>query len=165
MGAARAGQHSSDGQRTFALNRKASHNYSFEDRFEAGICLLGWEVRGIVEGRAQMSEARVALRRGEAYLLNCGISPPANIDAGASPKPSRSRKLLLRKSQLRRLIGRVQRSGYTLVPLSIYASGRKIKLEVALAKGKKRFDKRATLKQREQDREARRALKRRSRGG
>ena len=163
MGAARARKQDAKAQRSFAFNRKASHNYALEDRFEAGISLLGWEVRGIVEGRAQMTEARVALRRGEAYLLNCGISPPANIDAATSPKPARSRKLLLHRSELRRLIGRVQRAGYTLIPISLYASGRKIKLQFALAKGKKRFDKRAALKQREQEREARRALKRRSR--
>ena len=162
MGAAR--RQGAGPAKVFALNRKASHNYSLEDRFEAGVALQGWEVRGIVEGRAQMSEARVALRRGEAYLLNCGISPPANIDASTRPQPSRSRKLLLHRSELRRLIGRVQRAGYTLIPISLYASGRRIKLEFALAKGKKRFDKRATLKQREQELEARRALKRRSRG-
>ena len=159
MGARRSPEHS----RSFAFNRKASHNYDLEDRFEAGISLQGWEVKGIVEGRAQMSEARVALRRGEAWLLNCGISPPSNIDAASAPQPSRSRKLLLHKSELRRLIGRVQRVGYTLVPICLYASGRRIKLEFALARGKKRFDKRAALKQREQDREVRRALKRRSR--
>ena len=163
MGAAQARKRGSGKQRSFAFNRRASHNYELEDRFEAGIALLGWEVRGIVEGRVQMTEARVALRRGEAYLLNCGISPPANIDAGCKPQPSRSRKLLLHRSELRRLIGRVQRAGYTLVPVSLYASGRKIKLEFALGRGKKRFDKRQALKQREQEREARRALKRRSR--
>ena len=163
MGAARTQKRGSGHGRSFAFNRKASHNYELEDRFEAGLSLQGWEVKGIVEGKVQMTEARVALRRGEAYLLNCGISPPSNIDAASAPVPARSRKLLLHRSELRRLIGRVQRAGYTLVPICLYASGRRIKLEFALAKGKKRFDKREALKQREQDREAKRALKRRSR--
>ncbi len=149
--------------KTFAINRRASHSYALEDHFEAGISLLGWEVKGITLGRAQLSEARVAMRGGEAYLLNCSITPPPHADVGGKPDPTRTRKLLLHKAQLRRLIGRVQRSGYTMIPLALYASGRRLKLEFALAKGRKRHDKRAATKKREQDLEARRAVSR-SRG-
>lgn len=134
-------------------NRKAFHDYFIEERYEAGIVLEGWEVKSIRAGRAQLKEAYVILRSGEVYLFGAHISPLPTASTHINPDPVRSRKLLLHSEEISKLIGKVERAGYTMVPLNLhYAKGR-IKCEVGLAKGKKQHDKRDADKQRDWARE------------
>jgi SsrA-binding protein len=140
-------------------NRKAFHDYFVEERYEAGIALAGWEVKAIRAGRAQLKEAYVVLKDGEVFLLGAHVSPLPTASTHVQPDPTRTRKLLLRAEEIRRLIGKVERAGYALVPLDLhYAKGR-IKLEIGLARGKKQYDKRATEKEREWNREKQRLLR------
>lgn len=140
-------------------NKKAFHDYFIEQRFEAGIALEGWEVKAIRAGRAQIKEAYVIVRNGELCLLGCHITPLPTASTHITPDPTRTRKLLLHAEEINRLIGSVERAGYTLVPLDLhYAKGR-IKLEIGLAKGKKQHDKRATEKEKEWQREQQRILR------
>ena len=144
-------------------NRKAHHDYSIEERHEAGIVLEGWEVKSIRSGRVQLGEAYVVIRAGELYLLNSHISPLPTTSTHITPDPTRTRKLLLHGSEIRKLIGKVERAGYSLVPLNMhYAKGR-VKLEVGLAKGKRQFEKRADEQDKDWKREQSRLLKNRSR--
>ncbi|MBM4202512.1 MAG: SsrA-binding protein SmpB, partial [Gammaproteobacteria bacterium] len=144
-----------------AVNRQASHEYFIEERFEAGLALEGWEVKSLRAGRAQLKESYVTLKNGEAWLLGAHISPLASASTHIDPDPIRTRKLLLHKHELDRLIGHVERKGYTLIPLALYWSKGRAKLEIGLAKGKKLHDKRASEKDRDWQREKQRVMKQR----
>jgi SsrA-binding protein len=146
---------------TIAENRKARHDYFIEDRYEAGLALEGWEVKSLRAGRAQLKEAYVYLRNGEAWLFGAHFSPLPSASTHVQPDPTRTRKLLLHRNQIDQLIGAVERRGYTIVPLSLYWKAGRAKLGIGLAKGKKLHDKRATDKSRDWEREKQRLLKRR----
>jgi SsrA-binding protein len=140
-------------------NRKASHDYFIEQRFEAGIALEGWEVKAIRAGRAQLKEAYVIVSNGELFLIGSHISPLLAASTHLIPDPVRTRKLLLHAGEINQLIGSVERAGYTLVPLDLHFKKGLIKLEIGLAKGKKQHDKREAQKDREWRREQQRLLK------
>ena len=140
-------------------NRKALHDYFIEERYEAGLSLAGWEVKAIRAGRAQLKEAYVILRNGEVYLIGAHITPLTAASTHVSADPTRSRKLLLHAEEIRELIGKVERAGYTLVPLDLHYSGGRVKLNVGLARGKKQYDKRETEKKKEWQREQQRLIK------
>lgn len=140
-------------------NKKAFHDYFVEDRYEAGLVLEGWEVKAIRAGRANLKEAYVTVKDGALYLFGSHISPLATASTHILPDPLRTRKLLLHAAEIGKLIGKVQRAGYTLMPLDMHYKGGRIKLEIGLAKGKKVHDKRATEKEQEAKREAAQALK------
>jgi SsrA-binding protein len=140
-------------------NRKAFHDYFIEERYEAGIALEGWEVKAIRAGRATIGEAYVMVRGGEIYLIGANISPLATASTHVEPDPIRTRKLLLRAEEIKRLIGRVEQRGYTLVPLNLHYSKGRIKLEVGLGRGKLKHDKRAVEREREWNREKQRLLR------
>ncbi|MCL4316169.1 MAG: SsrA-binding protein SmpB [Gammaproteobacteria bacterium] len=145
--------------RTVAVNKKARHDYFLEDRVEAGIALQGWEVKSLRAGHIQLKESYVLLKNGEAWLFGAHISPLLTASTHIHPDPLRTRKLLLHKDELNKLIGAVERKGYTLVPLSIYWKNGRAKLEVSLAKGKQTHDKRDTERERDWQREKQRLLK------
>jgi SsrA-binding protein len=140
-------------------NRKAFHDYFIEQRFEAGIALQGWEVKAIRAGRAQIKEAYVIVKDAELYLIGCHVSARPAASTHVVPDPTRTRKLLLHRAEINRLIGNVERAGYALVPLDLHYSKGRVKLEVGLAKGKKQHDKRQATKDREWDREQQRLLR------
>lgn len=140
-------------------NKKAFHDYFIEDRFEAGLVLEGWEVKAIRAGRVQLKEAYVTVKEGALYLFGSHISPLQNASTHIHPDPVRTRKLLLHAHELEKLIGKVQRAGYTLMPLDMHYKAGRIKLEIGLAKGKKAHDKRATEKEKDAKREAAAAMK------
>ena len=123
-------------------NRKAHHDYFIEDRYEAGLMLEGWEVKSIRAGRAQISEAYVVLKGGEVFLIGAHITPLISVSSHVVVDPVRTRKLLLNQVEIKRLIGKVERSGFTVVPLDLHFSKSRIKLSIGLAKGKKQHDKR-----------------------
>jgi SsrA-binding protein len=143
-------------------NRKAFHDYFVEERFEAGLALEGWEVKSIRAGRAQLAEAYVILRNEELFLIGCHISPLPTASTHVHPDPARTRKLLMKAEELKRLIGKVERAGYTLIPLNLHYRGGWIKLELGLAKGKKQHDKRQAEKDREWQREQQRLLRKKA---
>jgi len=144
-------------------NKKAHHDYSIEERYEAGIVLEGWEVKSIRANHVQLNEAYVVVRSGELYLLNSHVSPMTTTSTHVKAEPTRTRKLLMHAAEIRKLIGKVERAGYSLVPLNMhYAKGR-VKLEVGLAKGKRQFEKRASEADKDWKREQSRLLKQRSR--
>lgn len=138
--------------KTFCLNRKARYDYHIEETYETGIALLGSEVKSIRQGRANLRDGYAAFERGELFLHNCHISPYAQASR-FNPDPLRTRKLLMRREELKRLVGKVEEKGLTLVPLSLYLKGRHVKVELALARGKKEYDRREDIKRREADRE------------
>ena len=140
-------------------NKKAFHEFFIEDRYEAGIVLQGWEVKAIRAGRANLKEAYVTIKDGELYLFGSHISPLTTASTHILPDPVRTRKLLLHAAEINKLIGKVQRAGYTLMPLDMHYKGGRVKLAIGLAKGKKEHDKRATEKEREGKREAAQAMK------
>ena len=140
-------------------NKKAFHDYFVEQRFEAGIALAGWEVKAIRAGRAQIKEAYVIVLSGELFLIGCHISALPTASTHVVPDPTRTRKLLLHAEEISRLVGGVERAGYTLLPLDLHYKGGRIKLEIGLAKGKRQHDKREAEKQREWQREKQRLLK------
>ena len=140
-------------------NRKARHDYFIEDRIEAGVVLEGWEVKAIRANRAQIGEAYVIVRGAEIFLIGAHISPLATASTHVHPDPTRTRKLLLRDDEIRKLIGKVERAGYTLVPLDLHYTRGRIKCQIGLAKGKKQHDKRATEREREWQRERQRVMK------
>jgi len=140
-------------------NRKARHDYFIEERFEAGLELRGWEVKAIRAGRAQLKEAYVIVKNAEVYLIGAHITPLASASTHVNADPVRTRKLLLHAEEIRRLIGKVERAGYTLVPLDLHYSRGRIKLSVGLAKGKKQYDKREAEKRKEWQREQQRLIK------
>jgi SsrA-binding protein len=144
-------------------NKKAHHDYSIEERYEAGLVLEGWEVKSIRAGQVQIGESYVIVRNGELFLLNGHITPLKTASTHIKPEPDRTRKLLMNAAEIRKLIGKVERAGYSLVPLDLhYAKGR-IKLEIGLAKGKRQFEKRASEADKDWKREQNRLLKQRSR--
>jgi SsrA-binding protein len=145
---------------TIALNRQATHDYFIEERFEAGLALQGWEVKSLRAGRAQLKESYVILKGGEAWLLGTHVSALTSASTHIDPDPNRTRKLLLHRRELSRLIGHVERKGYTLVPLALYWKKGRAKLEIGLARGKKLHDKRAMEKERDWQREKQRVLRR-----
>ncbi len=140
-------------------NKKAFHDYFIEERFEAGMALEGWEVKSIRAGRAQLKEAYVIVRNGEVFLFGSHISPLATASTHVQPDPVRTRKLLLKAEEIKRLIGKVERAGYTLVPLNLHYTRGRIKCEIGLAKGKKQHDKRDTERERDAQREISRVMK------
>jgi len=140
-------------------NRKALHDYFIEERYEAGLALDGWEVKSIRAGRAQIAEAYIIVRNEELFLIGCHISPLPTASTHVHPDPARTRKLLMRSEELKRLIGKVERAGYTIVPLNLHYRGGWIKLEMGLAKGKKQHDKREAVKEREWQRQQRRLMR------
>lgn len=140
-------------------NKKAFHDYFIEQRFEAGIALEGWEVKAIRAGRVQLKEAYVTVHNAEIHLVGCHVSPLPTVSTHITPDPTRTRKLLLHAAEISKLIGSVERAGYTLVPLDMHYSRGKVKLDIGLAKGKKQHDKRQTLKEKEWQREQQRLLR------
>jgi SsrA-binding protein len=144
-----------------AVNRKATHEYFIEDRFEAGLVLEGWEVKSLRSGRVQLDQGYILLKNNEAWLFGALITPLQTASTHINPVPQRSRKLLLKARELGKLIGSVERKGYTLVPLSLYWKGDRVKLELGLAKGKKLHDKRASEKEKDWERQKQRLFKKR----
>jgi SsrA-binding protein len=140
-------------------NKKAFHEYFIEERYEAGLMLEGWEVKAIRAGRSQLKEAYVILKKEEVWLIGCHISPLPTASTHIHPDPVRSRKLLLHAHEIRKLIGKVQQAGYTLMPLNLHFSKSRVKLEIGLAKGKKLHDKRAVQKDRDWQREKSRLMR------
>jgi SsrA-binding protein len=150
---------SGDGSSTIALNKKARHDYFIEESQEAGLVLEGWEVKSLRAGRAQIAEAYVVVRGGEIWLIGANITPLTSASTHVSTDAGRSRKLLLQRREIDRLVGAVERAGYTLVPLKLYWKRGRAKLEVGLAKGKKQHDKRHTERDRDWQRQKARILK------
>lgn len=144
---------------TIAVNRKAHHEYTIEERFEAGMVLQGWEVKSLRAGKVQLDQAYVILKGSECWLLGSQITPLQTASTHITAEPTRTRKLLLHRRELAKLIGNVERKGYTLVPLNLYWKGKHIKLSIGLAKGKKLHDKRATDKDRDWERQKQRISK------
>lgn len=142
-----------------ADNRKAWHDYFIEDKYEAGIVLEGWEVKSLRAGRAQLKESYVIVENGEIFLIGAHLSPLPSASTHVQPNPTRMRKLLLHREEISKLIGAVERKGYTLVPLTLFWKRGKAKIEIGLAKGKQAHDKRESIKRRESDRELARAIK------
>jgi SsrA-binding protein len=147
------------GANTIAQNKKARHDYFIEDSFEAGLALQGWEVKSVRDGRVQLREAYVVLKDNEVWLIGAHITPLLSASTHVSTDPTRSRKLLLHREQIDRLIGAVERRGYTLVPTRMHWSRGRAKLEIGLAKGKRKQDKRAAEKDRDWQRDKQRLLK------
>lgn len=144
---------------SIAHNKKAFHDYFIEDKYEAGLILAGWEVKAIRASRVQLKEAYVVIKNGEIFLIGAHISPLPTASTHVHPDATRSRKLLLHAEEISKLIGKVERAGYTLVPLDMHYKRGRIKLEIGLAKGKKQHDKRQAAKERETDREVQRAMR------
>jgi SsrA-binding protein len=144
---------------SIAQNRKAFHDYFIEQKHEAGLVLEGWEVKSIRAARVQLKEAYVIVGKSELFLIGCHISPLPTASTHIQPDPVRTRKLLMHAEEISRLIGLVERAGYTLLPLNMHFTRGRIKLEIGLAKGKKQHDKRQADKEREWDREKQRVLK------
>ena len=145
-------------------NKRAFHDYFIEDKYEAGIVLEGWEVKAIRDGRANIKEAYVIIQKGEIYLLGCHIAPLGSASTHINPDNIRTRKLLLNTDEIVKLIGKVERSGFTLVPLDMHYKGSFIKCEIGLAKGKKQYDKRATEKEKDWNREKNRIMRSANKG-
>jgi SsrA-binding protein len=148
---------------SISVNKKALHEYFIEQKLEAGIVLEGWEVKSLRAGRLQITESHIILKRNEAWLLGAQIQPLATASTHVNADPTRTRKLLLNRSELKKLIGSVERDGYTLIPLAMYWKNNRVKIEIAVAKGKKLHDKRDSEKEREWSREKERVLKSRNR--
>jgi len=144
---------------TIAQNKKAFHDYFIEEKFEAGIVLEGWEVKAIRDHKVSLKEAYVVIQRGEIYLIGCHVTPLGAASTHIRPDAIRTRKLLLHNEEIAKLIGKVERAGYTLVPLDMHYTRGRIKVQIGLAKGKKQFDKRATEKDRDWQREKARIVR------
>lgn len=148
-----------DSRALIAENRKARHEYFIEERFEGGLALRGWEVKSLRAGRAQLAEAYVFVRAGEVFLQGAHLSPLNSASTHVVADPVRTRKLLLHRNEIDRLVGAVERSGYTLVPLELYWKAGRAKLKIGLAKGKKQHDKRASEKDRDWERDKARLMR------
>ena len=140
-------------------NKKAFHDYFIEQRFEAGMALEGWEVKAVRAGRAQLKEAYVIVQGDALHLIGAHISPLPTASTHVNPDPTRTRKLLLHADEIKRLIGSVERAGYTLIPINLHYTRGRIKLEIGLAKGKKQHDKRADEKDKDWKREQQRLMR------
>jgi len=148
-----------DPSRVVAVNRRARHDYFIEDTFEAGLVLMGWEVKSLRDGRAQIGEAYVIIKEGEAYLLGAHMTPLTSASTHVRTDPTRTRKLLLNERELSQLIGKTERAGYTIIPLDIHWTRGRAKLSIGLAKGKKQHDKRADLKEKDWNRQKERLMR------
>ena len=144
---------------TIALNREAKHDYFIEERFEAGMVLQGWEVKSLRAGRLNLKDSYVVVKNGELWLLGAHLSPLLTASTHIHPDPTRTRKLLMHREQINRMIGSVERKGFTVVPLAMYWKQGRAKVEIALVKGKQEHDKRATVKDREWQRDKARIMK------
>jgi SsrA-binding protein len=144
---------------TIALNKKAKHEYHIETRFEAGIALTGWEIKSLRAGKVQLVDSYVLLKNNEAWLLGAHITPLTSASTHVIADPTRTRKLLLHAREIDRIIVKVQAAGFTCVPLALYWKGNKVKCEIALVKGKKEYDKRATEKERDWNRQKQRVVR------
>lgn len=144
---------------TIAENKKAFFNYHIEERFEAGVVLEGWEVKAIREGQVQLTDGHVVIRNGELLLIGLRINALRAASAWVKPEADRTKKLLMHRAEIRRLIGKTEQKGYTLVPLNLHFKGSYVKAEIALAKGKAEHDKRNTIKDREWEREKGRMMR------
>jgi len=152
-----------ENNKRIADNKKAAFNYHFEERYEAGIVLQGWEVKALREGKVQLTDGYVIIRNGELFIIGLQINPLNTASTHVNPDSVRSKKLLMHKAEIRRLIGKVEQKGYTLVPINLHWKEGKVKCDFALAKGKGEHDKRDTIKDREGKREVERLMKSRSR--
>lgn len=150
-----------------AENRRARHEYHIEERYEAGMVLEGWEVKAIRAGQVQLTDGYVVIKNGELYMIGCRINALRSASTHVNPEADRTKKLLMKKDEIRRLVGKVEQRGYTLVPLNLHWKAGRVKAEVALAKGKAQHDKRETEKQRDWDREKGRLMRHKvsSKGG
>ena len=146
-----------------AENKKAGFNYFFEERFEAGMVLEGWEVKALRAGKAQLTDGYVVIRNGELFVLGVQINPLGTASTHVRPDSVRTKKLLLHAEEIQRLIGKIEQKGYTLVPINLHWKNGRVNCEIALAKGKDTHDKRSTIKEREGKREVERAMKERHR--
>ncbi len=142
-----------------ATNRKASHDYSIEERYEAGLVLMGWEIKSLRAGKAQIAESYVLIKKGEAWLLGAHISPLLSASTHVQADPTRTRKLLLHRKQIDTLVGLTERRGYTLIPLNLYWKQGHIKIAIGLAKGKKQYDKRRAAKDQDWERDKQKLFK------
>ncbi|MEI8054650.1 MAG: SsrA-binding protein SmpB [bacterium] len=140
-------------------NRKARHDYSIEQTLEAGLALTGWEIKSLRAGKAQLSESHVILKNGEAFLLNSHFAPLPTASTHVHAVADRTRKLLLHKKELNKLVGAIARKGYTIIPLNLHWKKNKVKIDIALARGKKQYDKRASIKSRDWERQKQRLAK------
>ncbi|QAZ37954.1 SsrA-binding protein [Methylibium sp. Pch-M] len=136
-----------------ADNKKARFNYTIEEQFEAGMVLEGWEVKAIRAGQVQLTDGYVVIKDGELFLIGCRINPLRTASTHVHPQADRTKKLLMKKDEIRRLVGKVEQKGYTLVPLNLHYKGGRVKADIALAKGKDLHDKRETEKKRDWERE------------
>lgn len=150
-------------QTRIAENKKTAFNYFFEEKYEAGMVLQGWEVKAVREGKVQLTDGYVVVRDGELFVIGCQINPLKSASTHVTPDAVRTKKLLMHKNEIERLIGKVEQKGYTLVPLNLHWKNGRVKCEIALAKGKAEHDKRDTIKEREGKREVERAMKSRNR--
>jgi len=144
---------------TIALNKRARHEYQLDERLEAGIALEGWEVKALRAGKIQFGDSYVLLKNGEAFLFGCLITPLASVSTHFTPGPTRTRRLLLHRREIDRLIGLVERKGHTIVPTAMYWKKGKVKVEVAVARGKKQHDKRRAEKEKDWERQKSRLLR------
>jgi SsrA-binding protein len=151
------------GSNTIALNKRARHDYHIDDRFEAGVALLGWEVKSLREGKIQISESYAIIKNSEIYLFGAQISPLLSASTHIVPEARRTRKLLLHRQEIDRLIGAVERKGYTLVPLAMYWKNNRVKVEIGLARGKQEHDKRNSEKDRDWQRDKQRIMRAKNR--
>jgi len=156
-----AGKDKANGGGTIALNKRARHEYHIDERYEAGLALQGWEVKSLRAGKAQITEGYVLIKDGEAFLIGAHFTPLRTASTHVIADPTRTRKLLLHRRELDRLVGAVERRGYTVVPLELYWSKGKVKIAIGLAKGKQAHDKRHTEKDRDWQREKARLLRNR----
>ena len=150
---------------TIALNKRARHDYHLDERFEAGLMLMGWEVKSLREGKAQIGESYALVKDGELYLFGAQIQPLLSASTHVVPEARRTRKLLLHRGEIDHLIGAIERKGVTLVPTALYWKKNKVKLELALARGKQEHDKRALEKERDWDREKQQVMRARNKAG
>jgi len=144
---------------SIAENKKAFFNYHIEERYEAGMVLVGWEIKAIRSGQVQLTDGYVVIRDGELFLIGCRINALRSASTHVKPEPDRTKKLLMSKDEIRRLIGKVEQRGYTLVPLNLHYKGGLVKAEIALAKGKAQHDKRETEKKRDWEKEKGRLMR------
>ncbi len=151
---------SKSGASTIALNKRARHEYYIEDRYEAGIALLGWEVKSLREGRINFADSYALIKNGELYLFGAQITPLNTVSTHVVAEPTRTRKLLLHRSEIDQMIGAVERKGYTVVPTAMYWKGGRAKVELGVARGKQEHDKRDVEKERDWQRERQRLLRR-----
>lgn len=142
-----------------ARNKRATYDFAIDEKFEAGLVLQGWEVKSLREGRVQLVDGHVQIYRGEAWLFGCTITPLVNASSHVVAEAQRRRKLLLNGRELARLIGSVERKGYTIVAMSLYWKNGKVKLEIGMGKGKKEYDKRASIKDRDWQRDKARVVR------